>query len=293
TPIFADVDPRTLLIDPDAVAPLITPRTRAIVAVDYAGQPCDYDRLRAIADRRPGSPPIRIVADPCHAIGARTEAGVAVGTLGDLTVFSFHPVKHVATGEGGAIATDDGDLAARMRLFRNHGISVDHRDRSARGSWTYEIAQLGYNYRLSDIQCALGSSQLRKLAANIARRQAIARDYDAAFATMPAITPLTVRPRVSHAYHLYVVRVDTAALGCDRATFFAAMRRENIGVNVHYIPVHYHPFYRQRFGTGPGLCPRAEAAYEQIVTLPLFPAMTAADVNDVVEAVTKVVSAYR
>jgi perosamine synthetase len=293
TPIFADVDPRTLLIDPDAVAKLMTPRTRAIVAVDYGGQPCEYDRLRAIAARAAGDSPVRIVADACHSIGGRNEDGAPVGTLADLSVFSFHPVKHVSTGEGGGIVTDDVALAARMRTFRNHGITVDHRERSAHGSWEYEIVELGYNYRLTDIQSALGCSQLAKLAANIARRQAIAREYDAAFARMPEIAPLANRPRVSHAYHLYVVRVDTSALACDRATFFSAMRRENIGVNVHYIPVHYHPFYRQRFGTGPGLCPIAEAAYEQIVTLPLFPAMTAGDVSDVVEAVTKVVAAYR
>jgi perosamine synthetase len=293
TPIFADVDPRTLLIDPDAVARLITPRTRAIVAVDYAGQPCDYDRLRAVAARAPGNAPVRLVADACHSIGARSEHGAPVGTLADLSVFSFHPVKHVSTGEGGGIVTDDGGLAARMRTFRNHGITVDHRERSAHGSWVYEIVELGYNYRLTDIQSALGCSQLARLPANIARRQAIAGEYDAAFATVPEIVPLAVRPRVSHAYHLYVVRLATAALACDRATFFSAMRRENIGVNVHYIPVHYHPFYRQRFGTGPGLCPIAEAAYEQIVTLPLFPAMTPGDVSDVVEAVTKVVAAYR
>ena len=293
TPIFADVDPRTLLIDPDAVAELITPRTRAIVAVDYGGQPCEYDRLRAIAASARADSPVRIVADACHSIGARDAGGALVGTLADLSVFSFHPVKHVSTGEGGGIVTDHEALASRMRSFRNHGITADHRDRSARGSWIYEIVELGYNYRLTDIQSALGRSQLAKLPANIARRQAIARDYDAAFAQIPEVTPLAVRPRVSHAHHLYVVRVDTNALTCDRATFFTAMRRENIGVNVHYIPIHYHPFYRQRFGTGPGLCPIAEAAYEQIVTLPLFPAMTTADISDVVEAVTKVVSAYR
>src|SRR5262249_3459654 len=220
TPVFADVDPRTLLIDPDAVAKLLTPRTRAIVAVDYGGQPCEYDRLRAIAARAPGDSPVRIVADACHSIGARNDVGAVVGTLADVSVFSFHPVKHVATGEGGAIVTDDEALASRMRSFRNHGITVDHRDRSARGSWIYEIVELGYNYRLTDLQCALGCSQLAKLPANLARRQAIARDYNAAFAQIPEVTPLAVRPRVSHAYHLYVVSVATKTLTCDRATFF-------------------------------------------------------------------------
>jgi dTDP-4-amino-4,6-dideoxygalactose transaminase len=202
-------------------------------------------------------------------------------------------VKHVATAEGGAVTTGDPAAARRMRMFRNHGISADHRQRSEQSSWFYEIVELGYNYRLSDVQCALGISQLAKLDARLARRQAIAQEYDRAFAAMPEIRPLQLRRGVSHAYHLYVVRIDPARLSCDRATLFAALRREGIGVNVHYIPVHLHPFYRQRFGVGPGLCPNAEAAYESMLTLPLFAAMTPRDVRDVVEAVTKVVAAFR
>jgi perosamine synthetase len=302
TPVFADVDPDTLLIDPAAVAAKITSRTCAIVAVDYAGQPCDYDGLRrVIADRRSpdrrssGSADraIHLVADACHAIGARDDRGRAVGAIADLTAFSFHPVKHVATGEGGAVTTNNASFAARMRTFRNHGMTVDHRQRSAEASWVYEIVELGYNYRLTDIQSALGLSQLTKLKARVTRRQAIAHEYHRAFATIPEVRPLSVRAGVSHAYHLYVVRVDAARLGCDRATIFAALRREGIGVNVHYIPVHLHPFYRQRFGVGPGLCPVAEAAYESILTLPLFAGMDARDVKDVIEAVTKVVAAFR
>jgi perosamine synthetase len=288
TPVFADVDAGTLLIDPARVAEKLTRRTRAIVAVDYGGQPCDYAALRAVI----GARNIAIVADACHALGA-SDCGRRVGTLADLSAFSLHPVKHVTTGEGGAVATADPAMAARMRTFRNHGITADHRERSAQSSWMYEIVELGYNYRLTDIQCALGVSQLSKLAARIARRQAIAEDYTRAFASIPEVRPLALRPGVSHAYHLYVVRVDTARLACDRATLFGALRREGIGVNVHYIPVHLHPFYRQRFGAGPGLCPVAEAAYEQLITLPMFAAMTARDVQDVVEAVTKVVAAFR
>jgi perosamine synthetase len=180
-----------------------------------------------------------------------------------------------------------------MRAFRNHGITRDHRERAASTSWEYEIAELGFNYRLSDVQCALGISQLKKLAPRISRRQAIAAQYRRAFASLPEIQLLTVRPTASHAFHLFVVRLDTARLTCDRATMFAALHREGIGVNVHYIPVHLHPYYRQRFGTGRGLCPAAEAAYDEIVTLPLFPAMTDRDVQDVIEAVTKVVHVFR
>jgi perosamine synthetase len=293
TPVFADVDAGTLLLDPAKAAEKITSRTRAIVAVDYAGQPCDYDALRkAVADNPIAGRPIAIVADACHALGGRGRGG-AVGTLGDLSVFSFHPVKHLTTGEGGAITTADPALAARMRTFRNHGITIDHRQRGLQASWMYEIVELGYNYRLTDLQCALGLSQLGKLARRVERRQAIADEYGRAFAGLPEVRPLAVRPEVSHAYHLYVVRVDTARLSCDRATLFSAFRREGIGVNVHYIPVHLHPFYRQRFGHGPGLCPNAEAAYEELLSLPMFPGMSAGDVRDVIEATFKVVAAYR
>ena len=287
TPVFADVDAATLLIDPAQVAATITPKTRAIVAVDYGGQPCDYDALRAVI----GARAIAIVGDACHSVGGR-DRGRSVGTLADLSAFSLHPVKHVTTGEGGVITTANPAWAARMRTFRNHGITTDHRQRSEQSSWIYEIVELGYNYRLTDIQCALGISQLAKLPARIVRRQEIAREYDRAFASISEVTPLGLRADVSHAYHLYVVRVDTSALACDRATLFTALRREGIGVNVHYIPVHLHPFYRKR-GFGPGLCPVAEAAYEQLITLPMFPGMTAQDVHDVVEAVTKVVTAFR
>ena len=196
TPVFADVDPGTLLIDPATTAAAITPRTRAIVAVDYAGQPCDYDALRSVI----GDRPIAIVADACHSIGAR-ERGRPVGTLADLNTFSLHPVKHVTTGEGGVITTADPALATRMRTFRNHGITTDHRQRSEQSSWIYEIVELGYNYRLTDIQCALGISQLAKLPARIERRQVIAREYDRAFAQIPEVSPLALRPDVSHAFH--------------------------------------------------------------------------------------------
>ncbi len=278
TPVFCDVDPDTLLIDPAQVEAKITDRTKAIVAVDYAGQPCDYDALRDIAARHH----LTLVADACHATGGSYK-GRPVGSLADLSTFSLHPVKPITTGEGGLISTDDPELARRMRLFRNHGITTDHRQRELQGSWFYEQVDLGYNYRLPDFQCALGISQLRKLPGWVLRRQAIARQYDAGFAELPAVQRLGVRANVSHAYHLYVIKVDA-----DRAAIFSALRAEGIGVNIHYIPVHLHPFYRTEFGTGPGLCPVAEAAYEQILTLPVFPRMTDADVADVIAAVYKV-----
>jgi len=281
TPVFADVDSATLLLDPAAVESRITPRTKAILAVDYAGQPCDYDALRAIATRHR----LMLAADACHALGA-TYRGRPVGTLADLTVFSFHPVKHITTGEGGMIVTGNAALAGRMRSFRNHGIATDHHQRSQTGSWFYEMSDLGYNYRLSDMQCALGTSQLQKLPGWIARRQAIATRYDEAFRGRAGFEPLGTRPEVSHAQHLYVVKV---AAGMDRDAVFQAFRNESIGVNVHYIPVHLHPFYKHRFSTGPGLCPRAEQAYARILSLPLYPRLKDEEVDRVIEVARKVV----
>lgn len=286
TPVFADVEPDTLLIDPDAVEGAVTERSRAVVTVDYTGHPCDYDRLRDICERHG----LTLIADACHAPGA-TYKGRSVGTLADLSTFSLHPVKHFTTGEGGLITTEDPQLAGRMRTFRNHGITSDHHQREAQGSWFYEMVELGYNYRITDFQCALGLSQLRRLPEWVARRREIARQYGAAFAEMPAVTPLAVRPEVKPAYHLYVVRFDMDAVALSKADLFAAFRAEGIGVNVHYVPVHLHPYYRQQFGTCPGLCPVAEAAYEQIITLPVFPGMTDDDVQDVTDAVRKVVGA--
>lgn len=286
TPVFVDVDPETLLIDPAGVESRLTDRTTAIVAVDYGGQPCDYESLAAIA--RPRG--VAIVADACHALGAR-DRGRPVGSLADLTVFSFHPVKAITTGEGGMVTTANGEWAARMRRFRNHGMSADHRERQRAGSWAYEIVDLGYNYRLTDFQCALGLSQLQRLPAWIQCRQQLARRYDEAFRDLAEVAPLAVRAGVEHAYHLYVVRLALERLRRTRAEVFAALHEAGIGVNVHYLPVHLHPFYRRRFGTRPGQCPVAEAAYERILSLPLFPAMPADDLDTVVQAVRRAAGA--
>ncbi len=273
TPVFADVDPDTLLIDPASVEERITPRTRALIAVDYAGQPCDYGALTELARRHR----LTLVADACHAVGA-TYRGRPAGSLAELSCFSFHPVKPLTTGEGGMVTTDDPERARRMRCFRNHGITTDHRQREQAGSWFYEMVELGYNYRLTDLQCALGLSQLRHLAAWLKRREVITTQYDRAFAGNSAVRPLKRLPERTHAWHLYVVRIAG-----DRKRAFTALRERGIGVQVHYIPVHLHPFYRERFGTRPGLCPKAEAAYEQILSLPIFPAMTGADVERVID----------
>jgi perosamine synthetase len=285
TPVFVDVDAGTLLIDPAQVEARITPRTRAIVAVDYAGQPCPYKELAALAKRRG----LALVADACHSLGGAYQER-PVGALADLSAFSFHPVKPITTAEGGMITTDDAAMAKRMRLFRNHGITTDHREREAQGAFSYEMIDLGYNYRLCDLQCALGISQLHKLPAWVSRRQEIARRYDRAFREVPEFMPLAQRSGVKHAYHLYVVRLDQKGLGMSRAEAFRSLRATGIGVNVHYVPVHLHPFYRERFGTVPGLCPVAEAAYEQILSLPIFPRMLDRDVDQVLAALRQLVT---
>lgn len=279
-PVFVDVAPDTLLIDPKDVERKITPQTKAIIAVDYAGQPCDYGALREIADRHH----LALVADACHSLGA-TYQGRSVGTLADLSVFSFHPVKHITTGEGGMITTDNKEYAKRMRIFRNHGISHDHRERQSQQPWFYEMVDLGYNYRITDFQCALGMSQLQKLPRWLERRQEIARQYDEAFAGIKGIKPLVVKADVRHAYHLYVVRINQVETGTGRGEFYQGLRSRSIGVNVHYVPVHMHPFYQDRFGTGRGLCPVAESAYEQILSLPIYPAMTDEELKIVVRTI--------
>jgi perosamine synthetase len=288
TPVFADVDAQTLLLDPEKTEAKITPRTKAIIAVDYAGQPCDYDVFRDLTDRHG----LALVADACHSLGGSYK-GRPVGSLADLNIFSFHPVKPITTGEGGAITTNDENLAQRLRLFRNHGITSDHYRREQEVSWFYEMVDLGYNYRLTDFQCALGISQMKKLPGWLARRQDIARLYDEAFAPSAAARGLSVSANVVHAYHLYVILLNLDYLSVDRGAIFRALRKNGIGVNVHYIPVHLHPFYRQRFGTGPGLCPVAEQSYELILSMPIFPKMNDDDLQYVLDTTLMILNSYR
>lgn len=265
TPVFADVDPATLLISPKSVEELITDRTKAIIGVDYAGHPCDWHALHKLADRHG----IALVADSCHALGA-TFDGQKVGTLADMTVFSFHPVKHIATGEGGMILTSNTDYANNLRQFRNHGITTDARTREESGQWFYEMVDLGYNYRMTDIQAALGSSQMRKLADFLDQRRRIATRYDESFADTQ-IEPLTRRHNVEHAYHLYVVRIP------ERDKVYKALRKAGIFAQVHYIPAHLHPYYQRELNTGKGMCPVAEKAYGEILSLPMYPALSESD----------------
>jgi len=288
TPIFADVSADTLNLDPEKVAARITPHTRAIIAVDYAGHPADLDAILELGARHG----LVMIEDACHSLGAEYK-GRRVGSVAHMSVFSFHPVKHVATGEGGMVTTGRADFAESLRRFRNHGISSDARQRQAEGQWFYEMVLLGFNYRLTDIACALGLSQLKKLEANVARRREIAARYTRAFRNLSCVIVPSVRSNVNPAWHLYPVRMNPALLNADRAQVFRALRAENIGVNVHYIPVHLHPYYRDRFGYRGGEYPVAEAAYEQVVSLPMFHKMSDQDADDVIAALTKLCEHYR
>jgi UDP-4-amino-4,6-dideoxy-N-acetyl-beta-L-altrosamine transaminase len=285
--VFADVRADTLNLDVASAESAVTPRTRAIVTVDYTGQPSDLAELNALA-KQCG---VVLIEDASHALGAIYQ-GHRVGSLSDMTTFSLHPVKHITTGEGGMITTNDPESASRLRMFRNHGITTDNRQRQAMGSWFYEMVDLGFNYRITDFQCALGLSQLTKLSAWVQRRREIAARYTSAFSTLPEIEIPTELSDRKSSWHLYVIRLNLDLLRADRSEVFKALRAENIGVNVHYIPVPWHPYYQQ-LGYRKGLWPVAEAAYERLISLPIFPGMTDIDVADVIEAVNKVIAYFR
>jgi perosamine synthetase len=288
TPRFADIEGGTLLLDPEQVRRVAGPGTKAVLPVDYAGQPANYTAIHeALHDA--GVPGALVIADASHSLGAVRD-GTPVGRLADLTVLSLHPAKIVTTGEGGAVLTDREDLADRLRRFRNHGIATEL---AARRDWRYDMVELGFNYRLTDIGSALGLAQLERIEEFIARRRALASRYLAALSDHWAIEVPVVEDGADPAWHLFVVRLRLDRLTVDRGGIYQAMRAEGIGVNVHYIPVHLHSYYRQVFPELEGTLPVAEAVYPRLLTLPLFAGMTDDDLDDVVAALDKVVTAYR
>ncbi|MEA3510181.1 MAG: UDP-4-amino-4,6-dideoxy-N-acetyl-beta-L-altrosamine transaminase [Actinomycetota bacterium] len=280
--VFADVRDDTLTIDPDHVASLITDRTRAIVAVDYAGIPCDLDELLALAERHG----FRLIEDASHAPGA-TYRGRRVGSIAHLTTFSFHPVKHLTTGEGGMITTNDAKLASRLKQFRNHGIETDFRQREDLGTWVYDMTELGFNYRLPDVSCALGLSQLSKLEGWVSRRREIAERYADAFSTVGHVRTPAVPDDRESSWHLYPIRFTGEHKAELRRRAFEELRGRGIGVNVHYLPVYYHSYYRS-LGYLPGLCPVAESAYEGLLSLPMWPGLDERDQDLVVDLLSAV-----
>ncbi len=282
------MSPDTLTIDPAQITQRITARTRAILPVDYAGHPSDLDAIREIAEHHN----LIVIEDAAHAFGAKYK-GKPVGSLSDMTMFSLHPVKHITTGEGGIVTTENPDYARRLRSFRNHGFDSDARERHKNESWYYEMVDLGYNYRLTDIGCALGLSQLKRADSNLKRRREIAARYDEAFGQRKCMLTPCVKPWAEPAWHLYPIRVVLNHLTAGRDDVIRAFIAENIKANVHYIPLHLHPYYRKRFGYKDGDYPVAEAAYESLISIPMFHGMNDQDVADVIEAVTKVLDAFR
>lgn len=279
---FVDVQTDTGNLDPDQLEVAITERTRLIVPVDYAGHPADYDEIADVAHRHR----LKVVADAAHSLGA-TYKGRKVGTLADLTELSFHPVKPVTTAEGGAVLTDDSALDERAKLFRTHGITKDPQLMAeVEGGWFYEMQHLGFNYRLTDLQCALGLSQMTKLEAFIARRQEIAGHYTAALADLPELLLPTERAEVQSGWHLYVIRVAGDAE--RRRPLFERLRELGLGVQVHYIPVYFHPYYQQ-LGYQRGSCPVAEDFYRRAVSLPIYPQMDDDDVAWSIERVRQAI----
>jgi UDP-4-amino-4,6-dideoxy-N-acetyl-beta-L-altrosamine transaminase len=275
---FVDVESDTGNLDPDLVAEAIGERSKLLVPIDYAGHPANYDRLRAVANRHG----LQVLADAAHSLGA-TYRGRPVGTLADATELSFHPVKPITTAEGGAVVTDDAGLAARAARFRTHGIKRDAAELEApdEGGWWYEQHDLGFNYRLTDLQAALGASQLRKLEGFVARRRQIAAAYDAALADLGTVELPGRRSDVEPGWHLYVLRTREPE---RRRPLFDRLRADGLGVQVHYLPVYWHPYY-VRLGYRRGMCPRAERFYAGAISLPIYPRMSGDDLARSIDVV--------
>lgn len=288
-PVFADIDPETYNIDPAKVEAAITSRTKAVVAVDYTGQSVDLAPLLEICKRHG----LTLIEDGAHVIGT-TYKGQPNGSIADMTTFSFHPVKTVTGGEGGAVLTNDETLYQKLLLYRAHGITRDETlmEHELDGPWYYEQISLGFNYRMTDIQAALIISQLDKLPMFRARRQEIVKRYNEAFGKMPELFVQREIPESDTTRHLYILRIVPEKLKIDRRQFFDALAAENVHGNVHYIPVYYFPYY-EKMGYKRGLCPNAEKLYEEIISLPLYYGMSDEDTESVIEAVKKIVDYYR
>ena len=288
TVVFADIDPETYNIDPQSIRKNISDKTKAIIAVDYTGQAVDHHEIRRICDEFS----LYFIEDAAHAIGTKYD-GIPIGTLADITCFSFHPVKTITSGEGGAITTNDKDLYKRLVLYHAHGIThdADWMEKESEGHWYYEMLDLGWNYRMTDFQAALLRSQLKRIDMFSSRRKEITAIYDNAFKDIPEIVLQKGIPESDTTKHLYVIQLNLEKLSCTRRQFFDAMCAEHVRPQVHYIPVYYFPYYKN-LGYKKGLCPNAERLYERIMSIPLYPGMSEEDVDDAVKAVKKVLTYY-
>ncbi|TDO95227.1 UDP-4-amino-4,6-dideoxy-N-acetyl-beta-L-altrosamine transaminase [Halanaerobium saccharolyticum] len=277
-PVFADIDPKTYNIDPESIKDKITDKTKAIIPVHYAGQPCDMDKIKEIAAEND----LIILEDGAHAVGA-TYKDQKIGCIGDMTTFSFHPVKNMTTGEGGMITTDSKELYDKSLKFRTHGITKDESEyiNKSDGPWYHEQQELGYNYRITDIQAALGITQLEKIDKFLARRREIVNKYNNEFKDIDGLIIPEQLENTNAAWHIYVLQLELEKLTVDRKEIFEDLKEKNLGVNVHYIPVYFHPYY-QSLGYDKGICPKAERLYERIITIPLYPKMTDQQVEEVI-----------
>ena len=288
-PVLVDVEPDTLNLDASLLPAAITPRTKALLPVHFAGQPCDMGQVMEVAHAHG----LAVVEDAAHALPAAYE-GRRVGTIGDITCFSFYVTKTITTGEGGMATTADPDLAERMRVMRLHGMSKDAWKRYTReGSWFYEITAPGFKYNLPDLLAAIGLPQLARSDAFLARREAIVRAYDKAFAGLPGVQTPALKPGREHAWHLYVIQIDPESAGIDRDAMIRELAARGIGTSVHFIPLHLHPYYRDKYDYRPDDFPRAHAAFRRLVSLPLFAKMTDAEVERVTTAVRDILEASR
>ena len=288
-PVFADINPETYNIDPKSIRSKITERTKAVVAVDFTGQCVENEAIRKICDEYH----LVFIEDAAHAIGSAYN-GKKVGSLADMTCFSFHPVKTVTSGEGGAVTVNNEELYKKVVLAHTHGITHDAElmeDAPHEGPWYYEQISLGFNYRMTDFQAALLISQLKKLEFFKARRKEIVNRYNEAFADTPGLIVQKEIPESDTCRHLYIIRLDLDKLNCTRREFFDAMSAENVQCQVHYVPTYYFPYYR-KIGYEKGLCPNAEKVYEGIMSIPLYPKMTDEEVEDVIHAVKKIIAWY-
>lgn len=278
TPVFADIDKRTYNISSDDIRRKITQKTKAIIPVHLAGHPCDLDEIHKIAEEYH----LTVIEDGAHALGA-VYRGAKIGALSDMTTFSFHPVKPITTGEGGMIVTNDQTFYEKLCLFRSHGITRDEKQMThTEGGWFYQQIGLGYNYRMTDMQAALGCSQMKKLDGFLARRRTLAHRYDEAFAGCRNIVTPYQMPQTSSGWHLYIIQV----LNNDRREVFEKLHDEGIGVNVHYIPVYHHPYYREH-GYQDVCCENAEEVYAHMLSLPLYPGLTEEQQDEVIEKVKR------
>lgn len=289
TPVFADIDPVTMNIDVEQIRAKLTPRTKAIIPVHIAGHPCELDEIMEIAREHN----LFLLEDAAHAVYTQYK-GRMIGSIGNATAFSFYATKNLVTGEGGMVTTDDPGLADKIRVLSSHGMSRNAWNRyTAAGSWFYEVLYPGYKDNMTDIQAGLGISQLDKLERLQGLRRDIAERYNQAFGQTPELEIPVERDYARHAWHLYIIKLNLDKLSIDRAQFIEELKNENIGTSVHFIPVHYHPYYRETYGYRGGEYPHAEETYQRIISLPLYPKMSGRDVEDVVEAVRSVVERNR